>query len=123
MPSPESFSMCRRLAARGLDVLRLRRDGLLRLELVRRLVDREADDGAFGTARIAVLVDLEAAEIAVRDRLLEHLRDHVRTRAVRRRDRVEHDLCGLRAVDRVRVDLLAAEPRLERLGELGACAL
>src|SRR5688500_13052901 len=105
-------------AARRVDVLRLRRDRLDGLELVRGLVDREAHDRALCAARIAVLVDLEAAEVAVRDLRLEQLCEHVGPRAVRRRDRVEHGLSGLRAVDRVWVDLLAAEPRLEGLGEL-----
>ncbi len=59
--------------------------------------------------RVAVLVEAERSEQAVRDLRREHLLDHVAARAVRVTDRVEHDRRGLAAVDRVRVDRLAVQ--------------
>ena len=94
------------------------------VELVRRLVDREADDGARGVLGVAVLVELERAEQAVRDVRLEQLRDHVGPRAVRAGDRVEQDLCRLCAVDRVRVDRgCPGAARLEAVDEFEGAAL
>ncbi len=58
-----------------------------------------------------------------RDLGVEHRLDHALARAVGGPDRVDHDLCGLCAVDRVRVDRLAAEPRQEVLGEGRSLAL
>ena len=97
----------------------VRRDDLRRLELVGRLVDREADDRTGRVLRVAVLVDRERAEQAVRDLRLEHLGDHVSTRSIRVLDRVQQDLRRLCAVDRIRVDPGAVEVvRLERRREL-----